>query len=304
MLKWGGQSAQLKIGVLIMATIIAPLGNFKSEQDIIFDKQIRIESLKEVIFKIMIEAFEKRLIRHPAKYTHCLIFDGYDPQSDKDREIMERLLTSLRLFKPGNIYYNYAIIDSVGWYSNPHKVDEKTLGQFSIFFFFGWDCIGLPSIYELKHNEAQNIRDFINLNWKNKNILCRRPYQYFFKAFHEPYAEQRFLDYVIALENILVNDQNDMSNIKYKFVDRGAFLLAKYHGGDAVKYAECLKNIYDVRCKIVHSNGKQLDWTDNKFVQLMIDTDSYTRILLKAILENNCFIDSNEIDNQKWKMYR
>ena len=50
-------------------------------------------------------------------------------------------------------------------------------------------------------------------------------FRFFFRSYHEPYATDRFLSNAIGLENLLVNDEQEKSSFRYKFVDRGCFLL-------------------------------------------------------------------------------
>jgi len=147
----------------------------------------------------------------------------------------------MRIFKPGNLYYNFALIDTNDWFFQPNP--KKLLKIFSIFFYMGWSHSGTVQNFNLLNNEIKPLNKFISVNIGNK-ILDNRSFKYFFRSYHEPFKEDRFLDNAIALENILVNDTKERSNLLYKFVDRGCFLLQQVlplkNGPE--KYAKSLRN--------------------------------------------------------------
>ncbi len=288
-----------------MATIVAPIGNFRCAADVILTDELRIEAIKPHMSALIAKAADERLIRHPVNYSHCIVYSNYDRNREDSREIMERLMIMLRLFKIGNVFYNYALIDEHDWYSSLKRGEAVPIEQFAIFFFFGWDAKGLPTIYELEEDEADELSRFI-VTKRRKPIVYTRPYRFFFKSYHEPYAEHRFLDYVIAMENILANDSKDMSNIRYKFIDRGCYLLNRALPSDAgaEHHAKSLKEIYDARCEIVHSARSTRDWNSDKSVELLARADTYTRTLLCMLLEDESLARSTTIDSQKRISYQ
>jgi hypothetical protein len=288
----------------IMATIIAPIANYRSDTAIPIEEHLRIEPIPQHVIGLMANAFNQRLIRHPTEYRYCIVYSDFDKTTDKSRELMERLITALRLFKPGNVFYNYALIDETHWYESPGGRDMIPLEQFAIFPFFGWSANGLVDYYEVSDKEVPILSQFVAKHWKT-SLIHARAYKYFFKAYHEFYADHRFLDYTIALENVLANDENEISNIRYKFVDRGCFLLKRWleptESIDGI--SRTLKQIYDVRCEIVHSTKKERDWGEPKSTQLLKKTDLYVRTLLRNLLNEAKLAKASNVDAEKRSLY-
>ncbi len=123
-------------------------------------------------------------------------------------------------------------------------------------------------------------------------------------SFPEPYTNDRFLDNVLAMENLLVNDSQDHSNISYKFVDRGCFLLKQaIQLENANVFARSLRKIYSTRSEIVHSKKRPRDWDTDKSKKLLQDSDHYLRELLRYVLEHPEFADSIKVDKAKRDLY-
>jgi hypothetical protein len=284
-----------------MANIIAPIANYACpDPSVRFGNDLCIEEMPKHISVAVQRAAEQKMIRHPVDYHYSLVYKSFEPDHDDSREIMERLITAMRLFKQGNIFYNYAIVDQNNFYSSPPAGKPVEIGHFAVFFFMGWHCEGLPDTFELLPSEIEKFQAFVATNWKRPKLYTR-PFRFFFKAYHEGYAEHRFLDYVIALENVLANDSKDMSNIRYKFIDRGCYLLSKYcaHLGTPDSLGKALAEIYDRRCEIVHSTSKDRDWNEENSLLLLRQTDIFTRALLRLILEKEDLGDSRAIDAEK-----
>lgn len=287
----------------MLSYLIAPLGNFTSTTKIIIEDDLWIEPLKPHIELVTLKAFESRLIRHSCDFSHCIVYSNFNENEDNSREIMEKLLTTLRIFQDGDVYYNFAIIDKNGWYDNP--VASLTIDQFAIFFFVCWDHMGLKSNYSINDSNVNSFKDFVKTFWKDP-VLVTTPFHFFFKAYHEPYTEHRFLNYSIALENILVNDSDDSSNINYKFIDRGLFLLEKnklFTELEIDKKVLILKEIYKTRSDIVHSSKRNRNWQEDKYVKQLVHIDMITRKFLNNLLIDKEIRISTNIDKEKRKRY-
>ena len=131
-------------------------------------------------------------------------------------------------------------------------------------------------------------------------------YRFFFRSYHEPYATDRFLSAVVALENILVNDTDDRTNIRYKFMDRGGFLLqrARPQPEGADIYCRRLGTIYDRRSGLVHSARSSLrDWVDQADIDVLRDADDYVRTLLSYLLRVPDLRQSGAVDRLKRSFY-
>jgi hypothetical protein len=169
---------------------------------------------------------------------------------EKVRALLDELMLLFRLHRPGNVYYSFIIIDDCDWYDVPDHEKYQRLQAQSLHHYIGWahpgteylyvdDCAGAPLAFCCAH--------------RGNTILRTRPYQSFSRGYHEPLSEDRFLRNVIGLENIFVNEVSEQSNVTYKFVDRGCFLLqrAAPHEGGAVAWAEVLKKLYRERGNIL-----------------------------------------------------
>jgi hypothetical protein len=285
-----------------MATLVAPLGNLSIEDTLSLCQDLRIESTPRHMVDLIKRAEKTRLIRHPGKYGYCLVCEDVDKKTA--RSVLEDLVLLLRLYKPGNVYYNYAVIDEYGWYGDPHRKEPVPVSQFAIFFFMGWRHGGLTATYSVTEEDVRPLASFVE-HHRGKPLLQTRAYKFFFRGYHEPYAENRFLDNAIGLENILVNDTKEMSNIKYKFVDRGCFLLSKAVSPKqkAASFAKPLTAIYKERSSIVHSRKEKRDWESPESIELLQNSDKYLRTILGFILDKEELADSKKVDRLKRDCY-
>lgn len=280
-----------------MAYLIAPLANVKMTDTLIIDSSLRIDKTPVHVTKAISEARQRGYYRHPIKYDHCLVITDYSPSGNdsKSREILQRIVTLLRIYMPGDVFYSGGIIDKSGWYNNPK---DQILNIFGIFVYMVWDSF---SLYEITKDNRDALVDFVRTHKKNK-ILKQSPFRLFFKGYHEPFPTDRFLDNAIGLESLLVND-GDRSNFKYKFVDRGCYLLKQALSSQdtAAVFAERLSNIYDIRSKLVHN--RESSFKKNDFLAASRDADQFLRVLLSYVLDNPGFINSKEIDDAKRALY-
>jgi hypothetical protein len=130
--------------------------------------------------------------------------------------------------QPGNVYYNFVLRDPSGWFDDPSDATRAPLEASSVYFFKGWDHPGIVSEYHVTDTEADDLSEFLAASWDSW-VRKNRAFGLFFRGYHEPYADDRLLRNAIALENLLVNDTRDQSNIRYKFVDRAA-VHSHWHG--------------------------------------------------------------------------
>lgn len=288
-----------------MATLIAPLGNFTAPNRFDLDIGLSIEPIPDHLKTEITIAKQYGFIRHPENFTHCAVCTDYSGDNDKEsREFMQDLLILLSLFKPGNLYYNFGLIDRNGWYQDPvHNKNQAY--RFGIFIFFGWSHPGIVDIYELVDDDLIPLAAFVKKNRKNP-LLRVSASKYFFRAYHEPYTDDRFLYYAISLENMLVNDTKDTSSIKYKFVDRGCFLLKKAlpYPEETDKISKSLSDIYDLRSRIVHSSKTTITLDTQDHIEILKNADNYTRALLRFILENPEYRESTYVDKIKRGLYK
>lgn len=291
-----------------IGTIVAPLGNIESPSKLIINEKLYLEPIPRHMSPIIKRARDSYMIHHPPAYTHCLVLKSIDLSNSGEvgfRRDLEDIVLLLRLYKPGNVYYNYALIDKNNWYENPMRSQAIGMKEFAVFYYMGWPQKGVDQIFKLTKDDFRSLKVFVNKNI-GKTILRTRPFRYFFRGFHEPQVDDRFLDNVIGLENILAGDTKDQSNIRYKFIDRGCFLLANVipYEGDPNIYAKPLRDIYDTRCEIVHFSKYERDWHSDESVELVKNSDLFLRRILRLILEDEEFLNCEKVDKRKRKAFR
>jgi hypothetical protein len=257
-----------------------------------------------------VQLSRQKLIRHPTPHTHALIIKNVEiTRQDRvdAKEALEEAILRLRLFKTGPAGFNFAIIDHDGWYDQlkaggGREIKYEPLG---IFFYVVWSQPGMPHTYDIAAEEIDRVRELIAFT-AGRKLLQKPPFRYFFRAYHEPYASDRFLRNAIGLENLLVNDTQDQSNTTYKFVDRGCFLLnlAHTHPQGANGYAPVLKKIYSARSASVHSNkAAKRDWGTKEEMDLLNASEDYLRVLLNYVLRNPEMESSLAVDEAKRAKY-
>lgn len=289
-------------------TIIAPLGAIDGASRVVLAPDVWIERMPSHVGPILEKARESYVLRHPPNYSHCLVaqpthLDTSD--DDQIKEFVQQLVLLLRLWKPGDVYFNVIIVDQNGWYHSPTVTVAPAFSMIGIFFYVGWTHRGLSVRYSLGVEEEPGVAAFIAAH-RDKRLLDQRSYRFFFTAFHEPYTDDRFLKNAIGLENLLCSDVEEPSNLTYKFMDRGCFLLSRStpDAADAAAFLKPLKAIYKLRSTLVHSSKKQVDWGNAATSETLRDSERFLRTLLRFVLEHPEFDSAEAIDAAKRATYR
>lgn len=296
-------------------TIIAPLSNFRSATPLQLGDDTEIHAFQPGLQNIIEDARKSLVLRQPAQFTHCLVIKNIlrDKDSTKyARQRLEEAILRLRIFKPGSVGSSFSIVDHDGWYekfvSTPLNIQAKlniSYELIGVFFYIVWERPGFPSTYDITSEDLSSLKSLFSIG-AGKSLLNKSSFRFFFRGFHEPYATDRFLSNAIGLENLLVNDTSEQSNVKYKFVDRGCFLLSQAMTipEHPQVYATRLSKIYDARSKIVHSRtaGGE-DWETESEISLLKDAEDFLRCLLLFIIKNPELEDSNKIDKLKRELY-
>jgi hypothetical protein len=305
----GGQGVQ---GVTVnKADVIAPIANVVASTPMVLDSRSDIRAMTPQMYGAMQAGWKQRLIRHPSAPTCCLyvrdvaLQPGDEGTSAKDA--IEELVLRLRIFKAGAVSFDFGVIDSGGWYENPTEEKATHLALFGVFFYVPWAHHGMPVKFEVEPSEAESLRSFVTLT-ESQHLMDRPAYRYFFQSYHEPYATDRFLKNAIGLENLLVSDAKDTSNIRYKFVDRGCFLLnrAKPHSEGASGYTKPLSDIYDARSRLVHASKSPPTRSTASVEERdrLLRSEDYLRVLLRYLLEHPELDTAESIDSSKRQLYR
>ena len=267
-------------------TFLSPLVGLNYDGDSIsLSKNIRIRKIDEIEKKAFVSYAEKwQNIKFKDYLIECVISketteDIPNQYLSEGRFEIEKVLTTLRLFKEEIIGYNF-ILQPLGtdpfaasathfrhyelWFNPP---DEKYLKDFII-----------------KPSEIDNLKILYNSItaefYKRFNIS----FGYFNKSYNEPYTPRdSFLDLMFALENIYL--RGDQLELGYKLRLRAAFVLAENYE-DRKNVFEVLKKSYKVRGQIVHGEKSTNLSYDDLFELRNLVRKSFLMFLKDDINEN------------------
>ncbi len=293
-------------------TLIAPLNQLRCSTPINLGIDIEIHALHPALADLIEEAKHKGYARYPEKFTHCLIIKNVENTRDDLSDLkarLEEVILRLRIYKPGSIGFSFAIIDRDGGYDKiiAAKSEKVTITcqLLGVFFYTVWYRPGMPPTYEILPEDIDPLRKLFSRT-ANAKLMDKPSFRYFFRGYHEPYGTDRFLSNAIGLENLLVNDTKDLSNLTYKFVDRGCFLLtqASPHPDGPEAYASTLNKIYQARSGVVHSKKKPKgDFESPEEIEILKNSEEYLRLLLKYVIDHPEMEDSIVVDKAKRKKY-
>jgi hypothetical protein len=293
-------------------TIIAPLNQLRCMTPITLGADIEIHAFHPALKDLIEEAKQKGYARNPERFTHCLILKNiestqYDLSDIKEK--LEEVVLRLRIYKPGSIGFSFAIVDRDGGYDKILAAESDQIiiscQLLGVFFYTVWYRPGMPPNYEILPEDIEPLRQLFSRTVHAK-LMEKPSFRYFFRGYHEPYGTDRFLSNAIGLENLLVNDTKDLSNLTYKFVDRGCFLLTQAypHPDGPEAYASALNKIYQARSGVVHSRKKPKgDFDSPEEIGILRNSEDYLRLLLKYIVDHPEMEDSTVVDKAKRKKY-
>ncbi len=114
---------------------------------------------------------------------------------------------------------------------------------------------------------------------------------HFVTADHNPYDDAMLLQYISALEHLLVIDGID-GNVTYKFLSRGTIILGEnLDSSGKRKLYNDLKQFYDYRSSIVHG-GKQPD--KDKLLKNLPLARAQCRAAIKYFFEHDTLTDRDK----------
>ncbi len=289
-----------------MADLIVPLFNMSCPTPTELDQNSTIHGRAEHLQRIVDEARKRYLVRTPWDPEHFLVITNADVSGNIRSSagvIADEMILGLRLYKAGGVYYNFLLVVNPPASGESTSDDVHGLRALALYYYNVYDHKGIPYVYELTPDDMKPLRDVLGLT-RSRQLLEKRCFRNFFQAYHEPLTSDRFLKNAVALENILVND-GGFSNISYKFVDRGCYVLQRVapHSGGAAGHAGRLKEIYKARSGLVHSRKNDPDWSSTESQEMLADSETYVRQLLVLTLQDPRFEKSEFIDEEKRKGY-
>ncbi len=270
-------------------TFLAPLDNFHSDQtEIILSKNITIRRIEEKeinSFKYLAERwqnlkFDKYLIECTlTKKEPEAIPRQYIPEG---RELIERVITVLRLFKQQITGYNFI--------TQPYSDEPYSLSAAFLRHYEHWintDIEEYARKYSILKDDLSTLRElYCNLDisaFKKVEIAIH----YFNKSYIEPYTPRdSFLDLMFALENLFL--KGEQLELGYKLRMRMACVLEQEYEKRLEVFND-IRNAYSIRGKIVHGEkAPKLDY------HLLFKMRDYARSSLKLFLK--CPNLMNELD--------
>lgn len=205
----------------------------------------------------------------------------FDPNKFADNVVLqnfESACTALRLYKSGNVSYQHVIQESVAWNPLGESIHSP---QMSAPFLFG-------NTYELADEDIPSFVEFWS-QFKQAQIrenALRIALTRFTFAYERGRSEDRLIDYVIALEALLLENEPEL---RFKFALRGAALLGKDDPLERKKVFHELHEGYKQRNNIAHGDiPKQVITIGDETLQLaqLIDrVGNHVRSTIRAFIE-------------------
>jgi len=239
----------------------APLQNFECEMDNInLENNLRIRKLtKEEFSELCVNAKNGIGASLPFRVAINIEYQiempysiqKGEPISDQEpKEIFDKLISALRLFKAGSVGYTILKSKSLSW--------QPMMGTKIRSGIFYKTLIG--DKYKLTSQECKKFEKFWSLYQKhdfNQNesikfiVIAIKRFDY---TYEREKAEDKLIDFIIALEALFLKEE-EKSELTYKLAIRMATFL-----GDNKKEKQQIfsdvKNAYNVRSKIIHGSSK------------------------------------------------
>jgi len=269
--------------------VIAPLLNFElkgSERIDLGDfiiRKISEEELKILLGKGALNEHHFYPYGGFLKTIWCIKLKVKFPSKMRREDLtpyIERIMTALRLFKKGSIYYSailsYPKIWRDIWIISSHE-RGKAYGQY----------------YELTDEDVENLKTF----WSKFKSLNIQNYQFldvairrFNFSYERKLSEDKLIDYITAFEALYLKGVE--KELGYRLALRCACFLGK-DGEERKKIFEILKSAYDARSKIVHgkpieskSFKKLLNKLNLNLPELSMQVEEYLRESIKTFLHS------------------
>jgi len=302
----------------IRGVVVAQIGGLNAPVPTAITESVTIERWPPVEF-VWIADRQMPYLGLMGQYDHeCVAIRGVTARMPHLREVLEALdevVLRMRLLGPGVVGWRVAhfIPDGASAQATPGTIPEAQRITLWANHYMVWERSGIPSVYACHATEMVRLQSLFQKT-DGRKLMRHRPFQLFYRAYHEPYATDRFLSNAVALEGLLLSDGNDRSSLKYKFADRGSYLLCRAlpEDCDPSYYADRLGRIYDARSALVHpaasrkkqSKDVEADWDQPSELDLLWDSERFLRALLLYVIEHPEFEEAAAVDDRKRQLYR
>jgi len=242
-----------------------------------------------------------------ANSAATLIIESFYPTSDPAAEAKasaEENVLRLRLALKGDIGMAAGFIDTIEWLAAPSARDPAR--WFAAYHYVVWHRQHHSTTADFRCLDDDE-RALLFEEATGRELMKEAAFRFFFRAYHEPYATDRFLSNAIGLEALLMRGDSDTSNLSYKFRDRGAFALSQspHHAPISVdELYSRLGKLYSARSKIAHGGLGDSDFREPADIQLLTDAEAYLRSRLLLYLSSSNLQDAAALDRAKRSQYR
>jgi Apea-like HEPN len=214
-------------------------------------KPFRPEDKNAVMGYYQAAAEPSLLAIHEARFMLSTLHSYLPADTDEQIRIRaeaERIITAMRLLKPGDVG---------ALCIHKSKVKSKPWGHATYGPLAGFTVGRFGQVYHLEERDVPAVLTLLSLlsqlaenkQLRSLDVALRR----FNQGFGRQVPEDRVVDYVVALESCLLPDRGE--ELALRFALRGAVLLARRR--DPLETRGLLDGMYDARSQIVHS-GKLL----------------------------------------------
>lgn len=207
----------------------------------------------------------------------CKYWLEIDETENDPRGAFDRALVVMKLFKDAVVTSNV--------YVSPDST--RRLRHYKIF-------TKVPRNYFLEASEVESFRAF----WNEFRSISTREFvvRSFHDAIYRPYLNQRIVDYVVTLENLLVPD-GIAGKVAYRFRTRGAVLLASPDTPEVKRrvYTD-LNKYYTIRSQQVHGGKWKGPGTrdGDGWEELLRPIRNYAREAIVYFHREGCLMDAEK----------
>ena len=190
------------------------------------------------------------------------------------RETLHAVISVLRIYKAGSVWWQQIHVASgpAEWGCHPSSFLEPR--RISNFKKYTVEDSEVPDLQKLW-------KEYISVDWQLHQFIRVAVDRLNFGIGRDR-SHDKMIDYVVALEALLLSYLEDFAELRFRFALRGAKLLGKASENKRKIYSE-LKKIYDRRSKIVH--GSSVDDKDQLTEEFIDMVEEYARLVLRRFID-------------------
>lgn len=271
---------------------VAPLIGFHTQQHRIgLSNNFEIRKISEVEKESLEEAYPDRTLKFPIRDRKFVLTFSFDAEKPERRpfEMMHShggpsitdAITVLRLFKTGQIGFDVIY----------QPLSNRPSPAFSTEHIRTFEMWTHKPEYFLSENEPQELSTFFSKNFRPLDFGKRQAFNWFNKAYHEPYLYDKLIDFLIALEN-LYTYKDEPGAIAYKMRMRIPVILSN-NQPERNDIHDTIKTAYGMRSKYIHGGKPSNSATLREIVSKL---ENYVRKSLQIYLKDSQLLKPQNVD--------